>query len=253
MSTVIDLASRRNAPRSLKPLSHPAGIALPFDLPSDPDLLIPEIRSAVCAGTYSADTIRSVCETVQPGDRVLVIGAGLGVVSSLAARDGASRVIAVEANADLIPYLSRTHALNGVPWVEVANGVLAGGKRGRVPFFVQHDIRASSLFPVDQSWEQAMIVPLMDLDLILEEEQINMIVCDIPATAGNLLAGADLSSVDRILVNNAVPAGQPENENDAWSPLASQGFIAERSGRTILFYRSGQGRKYFREAASRSA
>ncbi len=243
MSRVIDLASRRDTPSSLKPLSHPAGAILPFDLPSDADLLIPEVRGAICAGTYSADIIHYLPDAVRQGDRVLVIGAGLGVVSSLVASGGAARVIAVEANTALIPYLGRVHALNGVPWVETVNGVVRNGRIGRVPFFVQRDIRASSLLPADQSWEHAMIVPMVDLNLILEEEKISLIICDIPAASVQMLAEAKLGSVERILVNCADSAVRRKNENETWSRLANQGFDAEQYGTSILFDRSGATRQ----------
>jgi FkbM family methyltransferase len=243
MSDLIDLASRRSSPTSLKRLSHPAGVILPFDLPSDASLLIPEVRGAIFSGTYSADIIHSLPDAVREGDRVLVIGAGLGVVSSLVASDGVARVIAVEANTALIPYLARVHALNGVPWVELVNAVLSDGGKGRVPFFVQRDFRASSLLPADQSWQQAMIVPLMDLNLILEEERINLIICDIPATSAQLLAEAKLESVERILVNSSDSATQAENANETWSAMASRGFVAESYGSAILFDRSGATRK----------
>ena len=106
MSVVIDLASRRHAPASLKRISHPAGVTLPLDGPSDAELLIPEIRSEICSGAYSADLVRLLPDAVKPGDRVLVIGGGLGTVSSLVAKsDGVERVIAVEANTELTPYL----------------------------------------------------------------------------------------------------------------------------------------------------
>ena len=116
MSCVIDLASRRRTPTSLKRLSHPAGIILPFDRKSDADLIIPEVRSPICTGAYSASIIGLVTEAVRAGDRVLVIGAGLGVISTLVAQSrGVERVIAVEANIALLPYLERVHALNDVP------------------------------------------------------------------------------------------------------------------------------------------
>jgi FkbM family methyltransferase len=187
--------------------------------------------------------IRCLPDAVRQDDRVLVIGAGLGVVSSLVASDGAARVIAVEANTALIPYLKRVHTLNGVPWVETVNGVLGAGRTGRVPFFVQRDIRASSLLPVDQSWETALVVPMMDLNLILEEERISLIICDIPAASVQLLAPAELGSVQRILVNCAGNSVHDENENDPWSPLTTQGFVAEPYGTSILFDRSGATRQ----------
>ena len=169
---IVDLAAKRQSFAS-EPLLHPAGVTLPFDGPSDAALIIPEVRSEVRSGAYCGDLVRLLSEAVVPGDRVLVIGAGLGVVSTLVARnEGVDRVIAVEANTALIPYLNRVHALNGVSEVETVNAVLAEGKKGRVPFFARRDLRTSSLLPHDRAWQQVMMVPFMDLNLILTEERI---------------------------------------------------------------------------------
>lgn len=240
MSCVIDLASRRRTPTSLKRLSHPAGITLPFDRQSDADLIIPEARSAICTGAYSACIIGLVTDAVRAGDRVLVIGAGLGVVSTLVAQSrGVERVIAVEANIALLPYLERVHALNDVPWVETVNAVLGDGGKGRVPFFARRDIRNSSLLPSDDPWKQVMMVPLMDLNVILTEEQITLIVCDIPTTSAQLLGRAELGSVERIIIRCGDELSQSQGENETWSELIEQGFAAEERGTAALFERAG--------------
>lgn len=252
MSVVIDLASRRHAPASLKRISHPAGVTLPLDGPSDAELLIPEIRSEICSGAYSADLVRLLPDAVKRGDRVLVIGAGLGTVSSLIAKsDGVERVIAVEANTELMPYLERVHALNGVPWVETINAVLGDGWKGRVPFFARADIRTSSLLPDDCSWQHTMMVPCMDLNLILTEEQITLIVCEIP-TASAQLQCAELGSVERILVSSGDDPSERREQNEVRSLLAGQGFDAEERGAALLFGRANASREYFRPAKIRA-
>ena len=198
---IVDLAAKRQSFAS-EPLLQPAGVTLPFDGSSDAALSIPEVRSEVRSGAYCGDLVRLVSEAGGTGDRVLVIGAGLVVVSTLVARnEGVDRVIAVEANTALIPYLNRVHALNGVSEVETVNAVLAEGKKGRVPFFARRDLRASSLMPHDRSWQQVMMVPFMDLNLILTEERISLVVCDIPVVSARLLARAELATVERILVD----------------------------------------------------
>ncbi len=237
---IVDLAAKRQSFAS-EPLLHPAGVTLPFDGPSDAALIIPEVRSEVRSGAYCGDLVRLLSEAVVPGDRVLVIGAGLGVVSTLAARnEGVDRVIAVEANTALIPYLNRVHALNGVSEVETVNAVLAEGKKGRVPFFARRDLRTSSLLPHDRSWQQVMMVPFMDLNLILTEERISLVVCDIPVVSAWLLARAELATVERILVDCG---DEPELcwEADALcSLLAARGYAIgphETGQSSVLFSR----------------
>ncbi|MHA1529409.1 MAG: hypothetical protein ACTSVG_10325 [Alphaproteobacteria bacterium] len=198
---------------------------MPFDGPADAALIIPEIRSEVRSGTYCAELLRQLPEAVAPGDRVLVIGAGLGVASTAVARtEGVDRVIAVEANTSLIPYLNRVHALNGVSEIEVVNAVLAGGKKGRVPFFARRDLRTSSLLPHDRSWQQVIMVPFMDLNLILTEERISLVICDIPVASARLLAEAELAAVERILVNCGGDAALCWEEDALCSLLAARGY-----------------------------
>jgi inner membrane protein len=151
-------------------------------------------------------------------------------------------VIAVEANTALIPYLNRTHELNGVSNVETINAVLAEGKTGRIPFFARRDLRTSSLLPHDRAWQQVMMVPFMNLNLILTEERISLIICDIPAASAQLLAHAELDQVDDILMNC-------EEDSDAFwglggigSLMSARGFSAERSADAVLFSRDSEER-----------
>jgi FkbM family methyltransferase len=214
---------------------------LPFDGPVDAALIIPEIRSEVRSGAYCAELLRLLPEAVAPSDRVLVIGAGLGVVSTMVARDeGVDRVIAVEANTALIPYLNRVHELNDVTEVEVVNAVLAEGKKGRVPFFVRRDLRTSSLLPHDRSWQQVTMVPFMDLNLILTEERISLVICQIPVASARLLARAELAVVDRILINCGDDPVLCWEDDALCSLLTARGYSARRcdTGQSsILFSR----------------
>jgi len=230
MSRIIfDLAAQRHGIANLEPLQHPAGVALPFDGPADAALIIPEIRSEIRSGSYCAELLRLLPEAIVPGDRVLVIGAGVGVVSSTVARnEGVDRVIAVEANTALIPYLDRVHELNGVAEVEIVNAVLAEGKKGRVPFFARRDLRTSSLLPHDRSWQQVIMVPFMDLNLILTEERISLVVCDVPVASARLLAQADLATVERILVDCGDDVAECWEADALCSLLAARGYTAGR-------------------------
>jgi len=249
MSCVVDLASLRRTPTSLKRISHPAGILLPFDRDSDADLIIPEVRNAISTGAYSADIIRLLSDAVRPGDRVLVIGAGLGVVSTLVAQSpGVERVIAVEANTSLHPYLERVHALNGVPWVETVNAVLGDGWKGRVPFFTRRDIRESSLLPGDESWQQVMMVPVMELNVILTEEQITLIICDLPATSALFLGQAELGSVERIIAARGDELSAIQDADETSSEIVKQGFATEERGATALFERKDASVRSFRSS-----
>ena len=234
MSNVIDLASRRARPVPAS-LCHPAGVTLPLEQPTDAALVAPAVRWAVSSGAYSAELVRLLPETVRAGDRVLVIGAGIGVVSTLVAKcPGVERVLAVEANAGLTGYLARVHALNGVPWVETLNGIPALAEPGRVPFFLRDDLRASSPRPEDGAWRQVSMVPRVDLDLILAEEEVSLVLGEIPVACAGHLADADLATVERIVL---APWPGAAEAGGLAARFARQGFAATAAASAILFTR----------------
>jgi hypothetical protein len=226
MSRVVyDLAAKRQSLPSAEPLSHPSGVDLPFDGPADAVLIIPEVRSAIRSGNFSSEIIELLPQALKADDRVLVIGAGLGVVSTLVAKSGlANRIIAVEANTALIPYLNRVHDLNGVSEIETVNGVLAEGKKGRVPFFSRRDIRTSSLLPHDRAWQQVMMVPFMDLGLILKEERITLVICEIPLNSARILAQGALDTVERVLVALGDQSGAGWEEDGLCTGIVQRGY-----------------------------
>lgn len=253
MSVVIDLDSRRRAPTALTSLWHPAGVTLPMDGPADASLIVPEVRQAIQTGDYSGDILRQLAKTVRSGDRALVLGAGLGTASTLVAKSrGVKRVIAIEPNTELYPYLVRSHALNGVPWVETINAVPSVGVKGRTPFFARHDIRTSSLLPDDCSWELAMMVPCMDLNLILAEERINLLICEIPSAGAGVLAEADLTSVDRILVSCGDDCFGLSENADIRAVLTERGFDVEETGNAMTFGRAKEGGETSQPAKQRA-
>ena len=239
MTRVVDLVSRRLSAAVQRRLLHPAGITLPLDGPSDANLIVPEVRLAVDSGSYSRAMLRLVCKAVRPGDRVLVIGAGLGVVSTwLAKFGGLKRILALEADPALIPYLERAHALNGVPWVETLNGVPATGTMGPVPFFARKDLRTSSLSADDGAWQQAEMVPTFDLDLMLADESISMVVSEVPMFSARVLARIKSREVDRIAISDE--SGQPETKGIGTIAhlLSKLGFKNETEEGALLFSRA---------------
>lgn len=238
MTSVIDLASRRPNASVPASLLHPAGVILPLDNPGDATLLVPEVRKAISAGRYSSELIQLLPKAVQPGDRVLVIGAGLGLVSTLIAKyQRVARVLALEANVALMPYLRRVHTLNGVSWIETLNAVPALGKTERVPFFVRRDVRTSSLLPKTDAWQQVMMVPVVDLNLLVADEAISLIVCESPTASARVLAEFDPGPVQRIAIGDESSTARTREEADLVALLAQRGFVAAGAGGALLFSR----------------
>ncbi|HET9067567.1 MAG TPA: FkbM family methyltransferase, partial [Amaricoccus sp.] len=76
--------------------------------PLDPSVVTPAIRAAILSGRFEAEEASQIPRIVRPGDRVLEIGAGIGFISTLLSRQPrVARVVAVEANPNLIDYMAR--------------------------------------------------------------------------------------------------------------------------------------------------
>ncbi len=82
-----------------------------------------------------------------------------------------------------------------------------------------------------------MMVPFMDLNLILAEERISLIVCNIPVASAQLLAQAELRQVDRILLDHGDDVAQCWGGNGVCTQLVARGYYPEPSATAIMLRR----------------
>lgn len=144
-----------------------------------------------------ADAVRTL---VRPKDVALELGAGIGFMSTLMARQIRTRhVHAYEANPSMIPYIRRVHALNNVSdKVTVTNAVL-GAEAGEAMFFERAQFAASSLI-ADPPGETSPViaehrVPMLDIGAEMRRIAPTVVVCDIEGAEADLVPLMDLSTV----------------------------------------------------------
>ncbi len=167
-------------------------------IPYDPDIITPAIKLAIESGYFEAEEAAQLPHIVKPEDIVLDIGAGIGFISTLIARR-AERVISVEANPDLLPFMAELHTLNGITNATRLNVVLGGdAETGLATFYQRNDFWMGSLAKGPNPYKSTVKVPYMALNTLLEKERVSLIVCDIEGAEGFLFNRADLSGVDRV-------------------------------------------------------
>ncbi len=194
-------------------------------LENDPAVLTPPIAAAIRAGVYEIEEARQIPAIVQDGDRVLEIGAGIGFISTLLARQPeVARIVAVEANPALIPVIRRTHALNGVAGVEVVNAVLEPGGDGRRDFYIRRDFWMSSLAEGPNPYDSIVQVPVRDMNALLRDEAITLIVCDVEGAEAALFERADLTGVDRVYLEIHDHITGLKGVRDLFGHLSAKGF-----------------------------
>ena len=101
------------------------------------------IRAALLDGDYESDELNCIESKLSADDRVMEIGAGIGVISTFCAlKLGAGRVAAYEANPFMEPIIRSTYALNHVtPELHIA---ALGDQDGEAEFHVAKDMWESS-------------------------------------------------------------------------------------------------------------
>jgi FkbM family methyltransferase len=217
-----------------------AGVVIPFD----PAVITPAIRRAILGGRFEAEESSQIPQIVRPGDSVLEIGAGIGFISTLLSRQRrVGRVIAVEANPHLLDYMTRLHVCNRVRKVRRINAVLTNEDRESATFYLRRDFWMGSLAPEPNPYIGTVEVPTMNLDILLREEAIDLIVCDVEGAETVLFQGADLSGVDRIFLEMHDHVTGLSGVRGLFATMADHGFVYDPRhslGSVVLFQRLGE-------------
>lgn len=201
-------------------------------LPIDRGVLSPRMELSLAGGRYEARERVMATRVIRPGDVVLELGSGLGFISSYVRQcTGAGKIICVEANPRLIPYIRGVHALNAVTDVEVLNGVVVAteGKPQTFPFYCRNDFWASSLSAA-LPYDRVVDVPALPLAEILSANRPDVLIMDIEGGEIELMKTPSLGSIRAIVVETHAgeygDGGIQALEND----LARLGFAEDIDG-----------------------
>lgn len=162
-------------------------------------LLTPGITRALEKGWYERDEVEIARARLVPGDRVIELGAGLGVTAMVAAKAvGADNIMAFEANPGLLPVARANAARNGLA-VRFENRVLMPRDQlpasGQVHFKIEPAFWASSLSD-DQT---GLAVPAGALEDAIASFGANALVMDIEGMEVSLIEAVDLSAINKFI------------------------------------------------------
>jgi FkbM family methyltransferase len=160
-------------------------------IPIDPQAMSERTILAIRRGGYERHEAKLLRNLLQPGDRVLELGGGVGFISSLAAQlIPAGHILTVEANPQLIPVIRKAHALNAAK-VEIVHAAVAGNTRGdTVKFYLRKDFWASSMSPEPPDYTAAVDVPVVAIGTLIERCKPTVVVADIEGGEADLI-GSD--------------------------------------------------------------
>lgn len=173
------------------------GVKIPFV----PEVITPKIERPMRNNRYGGGECKALKELLQPGDRVLELGAGVGLMSTVAAlSEGVEKVVAVEANPSLIPFISKTYELNGATEVTLINGAISPSRSDAIDFYLRSDFWASSMEGGPRSYVRKVEVPGLSIHDLIAEHDPTVIVCDIEGGELGLFDEADLKNVRLVVM-----------------------------------------------------
>jgi FkbM family methyltransferase len=210
------------------------------------DVISERMHSVLASGRYEKTEIQLLRNILRKGDRVLELGAGVGVVSAVAAQTiGAENVTAVEANPGLIPVIKETHRLNGFAKISLIQGAAVPNPTTKtVPFYQRENFWASSLDLREgehASTQASAETPLVDLNALLKARQPTVIVIDIEGGELGIFDGVDLAGVRSVIMELHPRVYGLDGVNAVFTTLSDQGFTYDckmsRGGTVVTFSR----------------
>jgi FkbM family methyltransferase len=158
------------------------------------------IWQALQSGEFEAKEAVIARDLLVPGDKVLELGTGLGVITSVLANTPDVLIWSFDANPNVVALARRVLEANDIRNVEVDQGIFTSGEPDTVTFFIRRDFWMSSLIEEQGLYESTIELDTENLDSFVSKRGINVLVMDIEGAEKSLLAGASLTSVDRIFL-----------------------------------------------------
>lgn len=183
--------------------------------------------NSVYNGRHELPERTVVRKTLTAEDRVLEIGAGLGLVTMLCCRlVGADRVHTCEANPELYPLLEKSFALNR-QHPELIRG-LVGLQAGEQELYTGAQFASSSRYAqaIDPATRSVTRVPVIPLASLLARVQPTYLIMDAEGAEADLLdARTSLTGVHKICVEVHPKLIGDDAINGILDALREQGFV----------------------------
>ena len=165
----------------------------------DSDVMSPTMIEAVSSGRYESAEAREIPRIVQPAERIVELGTGLGFIALTALKTGkVARLAGYEANPGLIPVIETNARLNGLEF-DLHNAVVDPKEDGgTVPFYLRSDFWASSMSPKPFGYKQEVQVPRVSFNSVRERYRPTMLIVDIEGGEEFLFRDVALTGIKKI-------------------------------------------------------
>ncbi|SFR17238.1 FkbM family methyltransferase [Poseidonocella sedimentorum] len=218
----------------LTPAAHCLGVKVP------PSPFLNEMRiKRINAARYEGDEIAGALSIVTPEDRVIEMGAGLGIVGAVVARNARpERILSFEANSSLLEYTRKLYEINGLnDVIELRNQIVVSDPEApdSIPFHIANSFLGSSLLENRRRTSETVDLPTQSFEYLRAEFAPTILVMDIEGGELDFLRHADLTGIRGIVIEFHPGVYDREGMRECKRLLTSQGFKrhAEVSTRTV--------------------
>lgn len=216
-------------------------------MPISPDDVSNVIWSALKDGSYEAKEARWALKAARPNDRILELGSGIGVITSLLAGVEGAHVIGFEANPHTVRLARKVISANDRNNVKLEHGLLTAGPSRDFTFYVREDLWMSSLIEQQGPYVETIQVKSSNIDEFITRADIDLVVMDIEGAELDLLTRAELPGVERVFLEFHDHLYGLEGVREVTSAMADKGFAYDprgSSGPCVLFSRNTDPREY---------
>ncbi len=194
----------------------------------DSPLLTPTRIERINGARYEGQEIAGALEVVREGDKVLELGAGIGLVGAIVAKNAKpAKVMSFEANPNLIEHITALYKLNRLgSKIEVRNEVLISAPDApkTMTFHIRNSYLGSSLIDSDSRATTAVEVPTADYKSVHAEFAPDVLLMDIEGGELDFLRHASLDGVRAIVIEFHPEAYGKEGMMECKSILERAGF-----------------------------
>ncbi len=167
------------------------GVKLNIDHPS-----IKGIKKFFYENKYEHKEIAILKNVLEEDDVVFEVGAGIGFISTFCA-ERVNKVIAYEANPEMIKKIKETYKLNGVNPI-LKEGILLD-KEGEIEFFLEKNFWSSST--IRRSKDSKKIrVRTFNVNKEIEKFDPNFLIIDIEGGEKDLIPIIDYKNINKVLI-----------------------------------------------------
>lgn len=160
----------------------------------------PVIWHSLSDGSYEAKEAYQVPKCLQERDRILELGAGIGIITTLMAQVPEVVIWSFDANPATVELAKRVAEANGITNVVFAHGLLSAGSPTKEVFYIREDFWMSSLTEHQGPYLFTIDLQSINIDKFLEQNNINVLVMDVEGAEYQILTDAKLGRIDRIIL-----------------------------------------------------